>query len=111
MIDATLPAGATCGGADCWRPLGKPPGARGWRYHDATRTQAGLEKILMKPGADGGARIIAKGRGPNLGLPTPLGIDLPLLVQLQRDGGACWEASYTTPTVDTETRFKARSAP
>jgi hypothetical protein len=111
LVDATLAAGATCGGGDCWTPLGNPPAARGWRYRDATRTQGGLEKIVMKPGEDGRARIVAKGRGTNLGLPTPLGIDLPVLVQLQRDGGACWEASYATPIMETDTRFRAKSAP
>jgi CSLREA domain-containing protein len=109
LVDATLPAGATCGGNECWTPLGTPPGARGWRYRDATRSRRGLDSILMKPGADGQARIIVKGKGSNVGLPTPLGIDLPLTVQLQRDGGACWEASYGSPTVRTDTLFKAKS--
>jgi len=111
LVDATLPAGATCGGGDCWTPLGIPPGARGWRYRDATRSQGGLEKMLLRPGADGQARIVVKGSGPNIGLPTPLGVDLPVVVQLQRDGGACWGASYTTPSIRTDTRFKAKSAP
>lgn len=66
---------------------------------------------MLKPGADGKARVLVKARGPNVGLPTPPGVELPVVVQLQREGGACWEASYTTATVETDTRFKAKSAP
>ena len=111
LVTAELPGGGTCGGDECWTPLGNPPGSRGWRYRDRTGSQRGIEKILLKPGADGQATIRLKGDGPNVGLTEPFQIDLPLIVQLQRDAGACWEATYSDPIVSTDTTFKAKSDP
>jgi hypothetical protein len=112
LMHATpIPAGGTCGGEPCWTPLGTPPGARGFRYDDSTGSQLGLESLLLKPGGEGRARILAKSRGAGLGLPPQLDVDPPVTVQLQREDGTCWEARYTTPSVSTDTRFKARSDP
>ena len=112
LMHATpIPAGGTCGGEPCWTPLGTPPGDGGFRYDDVTGSQLGLESLLLKPGAEGRARITAKSRGAGLGLPPQLDVDPPVTVQLQREDGTCWEAYYTTPSVSTDTRFKARSAP
>ena len=111
IFGATLPAGGTCGGADCWTPRGNPLGSRGYRYRDSTLSQRGLQTLLLKPGDNGRARIIAKGKGPGLTLSPPLDVELTLLVQLQREGGACWEATYTDFIASEYSLFKAKSAP
>jgi len=117
MQGTEIPAGGTCGDEPCWMPLGSPPGARGFRYENRSRL-AGIWKfasLLLTPGAEGRARITAKSRlgGPafNIGLDFPLRADPPVTVQLRREDGACWEASYTTPSASSDLLFKARSDP
>jgi hypothetical protein len=65
---------------------------------------------LLKPGREGKAKIIVKGRGKNLALPT-LPLNLPLRVQLQADSGACWEATYSEAGVKRNTArgFKGKA--
>jgi len=111
LIDALLPGGALCGGIPCWTARGQPPGSRGFRYRDRQRTQAGIEKIVMRPGLDGQSRILVKAKGPGLGFSEPLDVEIPTVVQLQRDGGACWEATFTDVVRYESDLVKLRSAP
>jgi CSLREA domain-containing protein len=92
-IHADLAAGGVCGSQPCWTGLGQPPGSRGFRYRDRQRSQAGIEKVVLHPGVEGRSSFLVKGKGPGLGL-DPLDVHLPTVLQLQRVGGACWEATF-----------------
>ena len=54
--------------------------------------------------------VQAKAKGANLRLPA-LPLALPLRVQMQRRGGACWEATYSSVGVVTNdaVQFKGKS--
>jgi len=113
LFVANAPAGGACGTKPCWKALGKPPASKGFRYRDKERTPDGLLKVRLKPGADGKAKIILKGKGENLsvspqGLPA-LPLPLPVTVQLQAGNGECWGATYSTALVNGPTTFKAKS--
>jgi cysteine-rich repeat protein len=109
VATAVAPAGAICGTKPCWKGLGDPPSSRGYKYRDAARTNDGLLKVQLRPGADGKARVIVKGKGPNLPDPV-LPLSLPVVVQLQAGNGSCWEARYVADGVQRNdaTRFKGR---
>ena len=108
-IDATLPGGALCGAVPCWLGRGQPPGSRGFRYRDRQGTQAGIEKIVMRPGLDGQARILVKAQGPGIGFSEPLDLEVPAVLQLQRDDGACWEATFSDVVTYESDLVKLRS--
>src|SRR5262249_41096637 len=64
------------------------------RYKDRDRTPDGLDTIALKSGEETKAKVIVRGKGPHLALPTlPLG--LPLQVLLVADGGACWQSTFS----------------
>jgi len=90
LLSATAPAGDQCAGLDCWKALS----STGFKYKDKELTPEGLDTIILKSGGNGKAKIIVKGKGANLGLPTPLDVELPVTVQLQSGNGECWQADY-----------------
>jgi hypothetical protein len=84
------------------------PNARGFKYRDATLLPDGIQRITLKAGEAGKAKISVKGRGPNLGLPPILSaVTLPVTVQLQGPDGACWDALYTVAQTSNPVSFKA----
>jgi cysteine-rich repeat protein len=91
LFGARAPAGGTCDGKPCWAAKGG-----GFKYKNKAGTPSGIRKVLLRPGADGKAKIITAGKGTELTLPT-LPLPLPALAQLQRIGHPdCWEATYST---------------
>jgi hypothetical protein len=100
LFEARAPAGGTCGTKPCWKPLGNPPGSRGYRYKNKARTPNGILKLVLKPGIEGKAKVIVSGGRERLftgaaGAPTqPLA--LPVVMQLQNASGECWQATYDT---------------
>jgi hypothetical protein len=113
FLDASAPAGGTCAdGSSCWLGRGTPPGAKGYVYRDSKiLLPDGLKKIQLKPGIDGRAKATAAGAGPNLALPSPMHVNLPVVVQLQGESGACFQSVFSAATVSTEDTFKAVSSP
>ena len=114
LVAARAPAGGECpkrnGTEPCWTARGEPPGARGIDYRDRDGTPDGLERLELRPGPDGKARIEARAGGAALGLPA-LPASVPLRVQLRNDAGTCWESTYSADGVrrSDERRFRARS--
>jgi hypothetical protein len=105
-LEAAIPAGGTCGTAPCWKPIG----TNGFKYINRDRTPDGILKVLLKTGADGKAKVIVKGKGTNLPLGAGvLPMQLPVDVQLQATGGACWGTSHgnTGPFLNTTEMYKA----
>jgi cysteine-rich repeat protein len=115
LLSASVPFGGTCISGStarpCWSALGSPPGSKGYRYRDKERTPDGIDRLVLKPGSDGRAKIVVRGKGTNLGMPSPLDLTLPLTVQLQASNGECWEAGYFEAGVikNREDFFKAKA--
>jgi hypothetical protein len=99
MLSATAPAGAN------WSPTSK-----GYKYKDSTLSPDGLQKVVLKEGADGKARISVTGKDANLDLST-LPAALPVTVQLKASNGMCWDAGYTTADANNPIRLKAKGGP
>ncbi len=91
LFGARAPAGGTCDGKPCWTAKGNG----GFKYKNTSGVPGGLVKLLLRPGADGKAKIRARAKGAEVTLPL-LPLTLPVLAQLQRIGQPdCWEASYS----------------
>ncbi len=85
---ALAPSGPTCG----WSEI-----ATGFKYKN-NRTPEGLAQILLKEGLTGKAKIIVKGKGANLVMPS-IPVSQPITVQLVNSDGECWEATYSAPAI------------
>jgi hypothetical protein len=73
----------------------RPKGIGGFSYKDSA-APGGILKMRVSPGDPSTAKIAIKGKGAGLGLGT-LPVALPVTAQLANlDGGACWEAVYST---------------
>ncbi|HXH81492.1 MAG TPA: hypothetical protein VNN07_01035, partial [Candidatus Tectomicrobia bacterium] len=98
LYGSSIEAGGTCGTKPCWKALGTPPGSAGFKFKSKTRTPHGIANLVLKPGIDGKATVVAKG-GHELLFDGPAGapelpLALPATVQLQGNNGNCWEAVY-----------------
>jgi len=92
LLRSVIPPGGTCGHRTCWRAVGGG-GSRGFRYRDQTLAADGIERLQLRPGETGRAKIVLKGRGSWLALPS-LPLALPLRAQLHGPSDTCWEATY-----------------
>jgi uncharacterized delta-60 repeat protein/uncharacterized repeat protein (TIGR01451 family) len=94
-LEGRARAGSSCGGRDCWTATGGTA-PTGQRYRDRERMPDGLEAIGLRAG--NAAQVTAKAKGAALSAAAPelltLPLVLPVRVQLQAAGGACWEAVY-----------------
>ncbi|HJQ83770.1 MAG TPA: hypothetical protein VKA21_06835 [Candidatus Binatia bacterium] len=95
------PAGGICGRRPCWRQS-----ATGFGYHAPS---PGVTGISLRAVA-GSAKMVVKGSGPALGLPTtPLAGRATVQLRRLGAGAPCWEAHYSAPRENTGFRYKARS--
>ena len=90
-MSAKVAPDGTCSGKPCWKLLGSL-GFHGYRFRDSSGAQDGITKIWVKPGEEGRPKAQVLGRGLYLDMPT-LPLSLPVSVQLQTEGAACWEAT------------------
>jgi len=94
-LKGSIPAGGTCSNRPCWRA-----GTTGYRYADRDGRAGGIIKIILKPGDEGTAKIIVKGKGTSLSLSAlPLAQDTQVTVQLKNTEGVCWTTSYAAPPI------------
>ena len=92
VLDAIVPGGGTCGrGRPCWTRT-----ARGFVYRDGALGNDGLQRIVLRAGVDGRAKIIVRAKGQGLGVPGLGDLLSPVTVQL-RNGSVCWGAQYSFP--------------
>ena len=104
------PAAGGCGKSrqggvpSCWSSLG----ARGFKYgrRDRRFDSSGSAKLLA--GAAGQSKILFKTKGDMVPIPT-LPLVAPVTVQLQNADGTCWTATYSTPTLNTTSMFRAEA--
>src|SRR5262249_52129711 len=112
VVSFPAPAGGTCGTKPCWQQTGPVALPTGYKFHDATRALNGLDAIALKAGIATKAKATFNAKGPTLPMSSlsPLNFALPLTVQLQSDGGRCWESAFpsTGVTLSTPTDFKAK---
>jgi hypothetical protein len=106
LFKSTAPAGGMCGTKPCWKTLG----IKGFGYKDSLRTPDGVDRITLKAGLQGKAKMQFKGKGPDIpafSLPLPL----PVQVQLQGENGKCWEASFSAAGTSKNVmgQFKSKS--
>jgi cysteine-rich repeat protein len=100
----TAPAGGTCRGKPCWKPIGPI----GFKYSDRDLTPHGIQGILAKSGSAGRASVKVKGKGGRLLLPPlPLAQGPRVTIQLVATTGACWESTHGAPAIrNDDTQFK-----
>jgi hypothetical protein len=106
LMRARAPAAGTCAGLPCWKEVV----GKGFDYKDKEASPDGITKLGLRAGLAGKAKVTLKGKGLLVTLP-PLGPGshtLPLKAQL-RTAGQCWEANFSTATVDTSTQWKAKA--
>jgi hypothetical protein len=91
-------------------------GSSGFRRRDRNGSAGGITSLLLKT-APAAARVVVRGKGSNLALSpsTPgqplLSADPTVTIQVSRDDvpAECFAANYSTPTQQSETRFKAKN--
>jgi hypothetical protein len=96
-------------GSASWFNYG-PSLVTGFRYRNLTGG-GGIQKILLRAGDQGRARIILQARGdiPDLGLPIA-DPSLPLVVQMHKSSdGVCWESVFAAPQSHGGTIFKGKT--
>jgi hypothetical protein len=98
---AWAPAGGLCKTKPCWKAIG----IKGFAYKDGLETPNGVLGLKVQIGAPGKSKLLVKGKGPLLGLPG-LPLALPARVQVQRRGGECWEATYSSTGVRKSDQFQ-----
>jgi cysteine-rich repeat protein len=91
---ALVPAGGICSGKPCWTAK-----VTGFKYKNKLLGPDGIQQIVLKAGEDGKAKIVVKGRGDLLQMPSPMPVAMPIRVQLSQSDGVCWEANYSAPAI------------
>ena len=105
ILEAIVPPGGTCSGRPCWKNIN-----RGFKYRDRFVVADGIKVMKLKSGTTGRAKLIVRGKGPDLGIPAlPLGQDQTVIVQIKNNinAGECWEARFTDPArINDAEKFK-----
>lgn len=98
-------AGGLCDrGRGCWLQT-----RRGFRYTNRNGAPGGIQELDLVGGPDGKSSVSLRAGTNNL-VPPPLPLSLPVIVQLANDR-ACWEATFSSPSVNMATEFRSRSDP
>jgi hypothetical protein len=103
VLLAHIPSGGTCGTKPCWKTV-----KGGFKYNDKLFTPDGIQQLLLKSGAATKAKIILKGKGVDLPMPS-LPLTTPVTVQIKNDAGVCWEAKYSTSIKNLVEQFRAKA--
>jgi hypothetical protein len=103
ILLAHVPAGGTCGTKPCWKAI-----KGGFKYNDKLFTPDGVQQVLLKSGVATKAKILVKGKGVDLPMPT-LPLTPTVTVQLKSETGVCWEARYSNPQKNLAEQFRAKA--
>ena len=111
-MQVVIAAAGSCGVGPCWKALG----SKGFSYKNGGGHEAGITRLLLKAGGAERARILIKGAGADLALPTAAGgaefldHDVHVTVQLRAsDTVACWTSRFATATKNSATQYKAKA--
>jgi hypothetical protein len=80
----------------------------GYKYVDRGLGSGGVQKVILKEGSDGRARIVVRAKGDNLEAPALPLLDSRVLVQFFNDD-VCWEAEYSVFQDNDSEQFRALS--
>lgn len=107
LMEAEVYPGENCGNApDCW----KETGTTGLKFKSKLGIPNGVTTLTVKAGPAGKAKLQAKGKGANLGIPAPP-LTGPVTVQLVVNDGRsrqCWETTYSTLLRNETGKFDAK---
>jgi hypothetical protein len=106
LMESEVLRGENCAGQRCWRQSG----TTGFKFKSKLGANDGMSSLTLKAGVAGKASLKAKGKGPNLGLPSVPLIG-PVTVQfLVNDGRSreCWETVYSAPSKNGAGKFDAK---
>ena len=95
---STVPPGSGWKEKNGWKETNK-----GYKFRSKAGV-GGIEKITLKEGEEGKARV--KVKGVNAGVTLPL--DKDAVIQVSNSHGVCWESRFSTFKKNDEERFKAR---
>jgi cysteine-rich repeat protein len=94
VIGSRATAGGNCDGKPCWKAIG----GGGFKYQNKGLYPNGLQKLTIKAGPDGKAKILVKGKGSWIRMPSlPLSQNPMVTVQLINGEGECWRDTYSAP--------------
>jgi hypothetical protein len=106
VLEGLLPGLSSCRGKPCWSA--NSSGTK-LKYKDRELLPDGIQALAAKAGAAGLTYVKVKGKGAALPMPV-LPLTTPVRFQLQAVGtGTCWEAVFSTPTVNDTLQFKAKA--
>jgi hypothetical protein len=104
LVGGAVPPGGNVPAGAQWRALGG-----GLVYLNRDATAAGVERVVIEPDAGVRGLLMVKGRGAELGVPTPP-VTPPLVAQLANlDGDTCWESVFTTTRKNEDSKVVATS--
>ena len=102
IADAAIPSGSG------WSTAG----SKGYRFSSLTGTPDGVQKTILKSGANGKAKALVKGKGANLPDPALGNLPLPVTAQLVNgQTGVCLEGVFEAGDVlkNDSAQFKAKA--
>jgi hypothetical protein len=105
LLRAIIPAGGMCGSKPCWKTLFPN---KGFQYKDKALDPDGVLMLKLRTGAAEDAKVILKGKGVNLVMPT-LPLTPTVTLQVRNDNGECWEAAFSTPLKNLSDQFKSHA--
>jgi hypothetical protein len=90
VLATEIPGAESCGNKSCWRP-----GRRGDRiaYIDDEGRHEGVTDLRVEARAAGKSELVVQAAGSRLAVP-PLPLARPLLLQVNAEPGACFEATF-----------------
>jgi hypothetical protein len=103
ILFARAPAGGTCGTKPCWKAI-----KGGFKYNDKLFDPDGLQQVQLKSGIATKAKIIVKGKGVDLPMPS-LPLTTAVTVQIKSENGVCWEAKYSAAQKNLPAQFRAKA--
>ncbi len=93
-----------CDTSPCWTAL-----STGWKL-ESPGGPDGITRVLLKGGLMGKARLQVKAQRAGLALPSlPLVKSPSVVAELRTSDGACWGATFSSPTKNDAIQFNARS--
>jgi hypothetical protein len=79
----------------------------GWKFKSKSGAPDGITKVAIQAGRRPQLQVGAK--GSLILAPLPLHGDPSVIAQFKTGSGVCWEATFSTPKLNTPTAFKAKS--
>lgn len=93
VSSASAEAGGTCNGVPCWTDQ-----PRGYQFKDPALDPFGVQRLQLKEGDDGRAKILFRGKRVYLQTPDLSAASGPIEVQLISSASAtCWGATFSAP--------------